>query len=437
VRTAPSQAKSVKSVITRVALLFVVLLSPSPLTLHQSAAATNEEEFVFPAEFERHEFVWVTWTDEAYCAGKPTDGVVLQIIKEISPFVKIRLVVKSRGQLITVKKILREHGISGRQVDYVVIPRNDRWLRDMGPIFVKSNKGNLKIVDFNYSFYGELPTSHPYSKQIERVDRLIAHHLRLPVIKSSLVSEGGDRESNGRGTMMVVEAVELQRNPDKTREEIEKELLRTLGQKKIIWLKKGPAEDDKSTNGPLPGNIYTATVTGGHIDEFCRFVDPHTILLAEVSPEERDSNPISRISYERLEENYRILREAKDQDGKPFRIIRVPAANHIVTEYKATKEDANFFKGARPGETVKYILAASYLNFFVTNGVVLLQSYWKEGRPESTRIKDEKAGKILQEAFPDRRIVRINAEDVNHGGGGIHCITQQQPARGAGYTEQK
>jgi len=179
----------------------------------------------------------------------------------------------------------------------------------------------------------------------------------------------------------------------------------------------------------LPGNIYTATVTGGHIDEFCRFVDSNTILLAEVSAEERDSNSISRISYERLEENYKILCEATDQDGKPLRIIRVPVANHITAEYKP-KRDAQYFGGAKAGDTIKYMLTASYLNFLVTNGVVLVQSYWKEGRPASTKSKDEKAKRILQEAFPDRKIVQINAEDVNHGGGGIHCITQQQPAAG-------
>jgi agmatine deiminase len=149
-----------------------------------------------------------------------------------------------------------------------------------------------------------------------------------------------------------------------------------------------------------------------------------------VSAAERDSNPISRISYERLEENYAILRQATDQDGKPFRIIRVPVANHITAEYTAKAEDPQYFAGVKKGDRIKYLLSASYLNFLVTNGVVLLQSYWKAGRPVSTKEKDETAKRILEEAFPDRKIVQINAEDVNHGGGGIHCITQQQPAAG-------
>jgi agmatine deiminase len=422
--------KNIKQGMIRSLSLFLILLGLFPYLSPQTAATTNDEVFRFPAEFEPHEFIWLTWTDEVYMSGKPTDAVVLQIIQALSPFVKVRVVVESQRQLGKVKRILKGKHIAEEQIAYTIIPKNNRWMRDMGPIFLQGDKGSLKIVDFNYSFYGELPTSHPYAKEVERIDRLIARQLGLPLTKTDLVSEGGDREFNGKGTMMAVEAVELQRNPGKTREQIEKELVKVLGQKKLVWLKQGPAEDDKSSRGPLPGNLYTATVTGGHIDEFCRFVDANTIVLAEVSGEERDANPISRISYERLEENYRILCEARDQNGKPFRILRVPVANHIEAEYKAKKGDSQYFGGIKTGEKIRYILSASYLNFLVTNGVVLVQAYWKPGRPASTRVKDETAKRVLQEAFPDRKVVQINAEDINHGGGGIHCITQQQPAAG-------
>ena len=87
-----------------------------------------------------------------------------------------------------------------------------------------------------------------------------------------------------------------------------------------------------------------------------------------------------------------------------------------------------YFRGIKAGDTIRYLLAASYLNFLVSNGVVLMPAYWKAGRPESIRAKDEKARRALQEAFPGRKIVPLDVEDVNHGGGGIHCITQQQPA---------
>lgn len=410
-------------------MILIVLFCFSPSSLRWAVAA-DEEAFHVPAEFEPHDFVWIVWTDEYYRAGEPTDRVVLRIIKALAPFVRIKLVVESRTQWRKVKRILGKHGISGKRVAYLIVPRNDRWIRDSGPIFLKGDRGRLKIADFNYNAYGELPTSDTYSKQVERLDRAIARQLRLPTVKTDLVSEGGGREFNGKGTLIVVESVELQRNPHKSKEEIERELLRVLGQKKVIWLKNGPAEDDKSSRGSLPGKIFTTTLTGGHIDEFCRFADANTILLAEASAEERDASPISRISYERLEESYRILSAATDQDGKPFTILRVPAADHLLARYKAAQHDVAYFRGIKAGDTIRYLLAASYLNFLVSNGVVLMPAYWKAGRPESIRAKDEKARRALQEAFPGRKIVPLDVEDVNHGGGGIHCITQQQPTVG-------
>jgi agmatine deiminase len=255
--------------------------------------------------------------------------------------------------------------------------------------------------------------------------------MKLPIVKSSLISEGGNREFNGRGTMMALEVTELGRNPGKTRDEIEGELLRVLGQKKMIWLKKSIADEEKTTRGPIVNDTYSATITGGHIDEVARFVSPSTVLLAQVTPEERDADPIMKISYERMEENYRILSNATDQDGKPLKIIRMPVANPIAAQYTPVDENDYallYFKGAKVGKSIKYLLAASYLNFLVTNGVVLGAKYWHEGRSEATKRKDEQAKLILQDIFPDRAIILIDAEAFNHGGGGIHCNTQQQPA---------
>ena len=250
------------------------------------------------------------------------------------------------------------------------------------------------------------------------------------MIKTDIVSEGGDREFNGKGTMMVNEAVELQRNPGMTRAQVEQGLLQILGQKKLIWLKRGVAEDDSARYGALYGNVYPGG-TGGHMDEFCRFADAHTILLAEVSPSERNADPISRMNYERMEENYKILKRATDQDGKKFKIVRVPVVDLIYDEF-VVKEDAaiSYFHGSKAGDKIKVPLAASYLNFFISNGVVLTPAYWQEGRPQSMKTKDEAVKHILQRVFPDRKIVQIHSENFNYGGGGMHCATQQQPAIG-------
>jgi agmatine deiminase len=136
-----------------------------------------------------------------------------------------------------------------------------------------------------------------------------------------------------------------------------------------------------------------------------------------------------------MERNYNILKNATDQDGKSFEIIRVPQAKTITV----TSDDHAFFQDfinmefedgtvIKDGEPVKLILAASYLNFIVTNGVVIIPSYWKEGRSEEFRQKDEAFKQIIEKVFPERDIIQINTEAINIGGGGIHCICQQMPA---------
>ena len=134
----------------------------------------------------------------------------------------------------------------------------------------------------------------------------------MSIINSKLISEGGAIESNGKGTLMVTAAVICKRNPKLSKIQITKEYQRVLGVRKIIWLNKGLAEDDQ--------------VTSGHINEIARFVSPNTILLAKVLPAERYKNRITQESYQRLEENYRILHNATDQNGQPFRIIGFPNA---------------------------------------------------------------------------------------------------------------
>jgi agmatine deiminase len=197
---------------------------------------------------------------------------------------------------------------------------------------------------------------------------------------------------------MTTESVALKRNPGMSRLQIENEYKRVLGVKKVIWLKKGLAEDDR--------------ITGGHINEIARFSDPNTVLLAQVLPADRYASWASKDSYLRLEENYKILQSSTDQDGKPFKIIRVPMPSGLYQE---------------AGESSK-IPVRSYLNYAVTNGAVIMQSYLRTGRPAALKATEEKARGILSAAYPGRDIIGIDAENVNLWGGGIHCITQHMPA---------
>ena len=282
----------------------------------------------------------------------------------------------------------------------------------------------------------ESPDS-PNSRLEEAVDRHVAELLGLEVEKSTLISEGGSREFNGKGVMIAVEAVELQRNPGWTLEAMDEEFRRTLGVSKVIWLAEGMAEDELTFRGRLPGGVYTVITTGGHVDEFARFADAETILLAEITEEERRTDPIAAISHERLEESFRRLSAATDQDGNPFRIVRVPAPDSLFDSMRAGDGVFDYIQpleyedgsSIAPDDEIKVVAAASYLNFQVTNGLVLAQKYWKPGMPESLREKDERALAILGEVFPGREVLPLDAMAVNLGGGGIHCILQQEPRR--------
>jgi agmatine deiminase len=264
----------------------------------------------------------------------------------------------------------------------------------------------------------------------------VARELNLDVVRSALISEGGNREFNGKGTLMLTEAVIAQRNPGWTKSEIEYELRRIFNIRKIIWLPEGVADDQLSFRGKLPGDVFTVITTGGHIDEYARFTDPHTILLTEVTEEEKANDPIAAISYENMEAAYQILKSETDQDGKPFKIIRVPYPEAIYETMDQDDEVFQFLKDLEyedgtvidPQDSIKTIIAASYLNYIIANDVLIIPAYWKPGRSQVMKEKDESFKQIMQKVYPDKNIVQINPENINIGGGGMHCISQQMPA---------
>lgn len=302
----------------------------------------------------------------------------------------------SNFEVSQVKALLAKDGCSNDNINYYIVSHHCIWARDVGPMFVKDNRDKLSAVTFAFNNYEHYDDDY-YITTEGQVDVQIAKLLKLPTIKSKLISEGGSIESNGKGTIMLTESVTLKRNTTLTKQQIEDEYKRVLGVRKIVWLKNGLAED---------------VFTGGHIDEFARFANANTILLAQVLPEDRYANWAAKSSYLNLEENYKILKHATDQDGKPFRIIRFPMPPSLYQE---------------AGEARK-IAVRSYLNYVVTNGAVLVQTYWKPGRPNLLKITDEQVKNTLQIVFPGRDVIGINAENINLWGGGIHCVTLHMPA---------
>jgi agmatine deiminase len=351
----------------------------------------------YPAEFEKQQAIWMLWPSEIYDEGEhPVSPVIMKIVKSLACYIKVNIAAKNSDEIIKISNMLKEEGYKGTNVHFYEVDHLSIWARDVGPICIKDSSNHLRVVDFGFNNYSR-DGSEQYISMESQVDKRIANLFEFPVIDTSLVSEGGAIESNGRGTLMLTESVVLKRNPGLTREQIENEYKRVLGVSNIIWLKKGLAEDDR--------------ITSGHINEICRFASADTILLAEILPSDRYVNEASNESYLRMEENYEILKNAADQDGKPFKIIRVPMPPTVYQ--KPTSGGA--------------IPIRSYLNYCVTNGAVIMQTYWRPGLSDALKSVENEVKTILEKVYPGRDIIGIDAMDVNLWGGGIHCITQHIP----------
>jgi agmatine deiminase len=358
----------------------------------------SPRQYRFPGEFEKQQAIWLQWPSEIYnIKDHPVNPVMISLIKALIPYIRVNLITQSANQIAEIQNRLKTKGFLNVNIYYYIVSHFSIWARDVGPIFIKDRRHRLGVVNFGFNNYSR-DGNQDYIKIEGQVDKHVAGLLGLPVIDAKLISEGGAIESNGRGTMMVTESVALKRNPGLSKPQIEKEYKRVLGVTKVIWLKKGLAEDDN--------------ITSGHINEIARFASPNTILLAQVLTGDRNTNHFSRNSYLRLEENYRILCKATDQDGKRFRIIRIPMPPTLYQEVNIT--------GVMP--------VRSYLNYILTNGALLMQTYWKPGRSEILKTTEQQVKESFKNIFPGRKIIGIDAENVNLWGGGLHCITQHMPA---------
>jgi agmatine deiminase len=271
-------------------------------------------------------------------------------------------------------------------------------LRDSGPIFVKSQSGEMTALDWRFNAWAKYPDWQHDNKLPAR----IAKHLglqtfvpkltletaisagrgnrRLATGDRQLVLEGGSIDVNGCGTMLTTEECLLSdvqsRNPGITREQLEAVFERVLGVRKVIWLGRGIAGDD----------------THGHVDDLARFVAPDTVVTV-VEDDPADEN------YQPLQENLERLRVTTDQDGRPLRVITLPMPSPVVY--------------------CKRRLPVSYANFYIANGVVLV--------PTFDDPNDRVALNTLAELFPSRTVVPIYCGDLIWGLGALHCMTQQQP----------
>lgn len=382
----------------------------------------NTPKYTIPSEFEEQEYIWLSWVESGFLGGEPFYVTALNAMKEITPFTKVRLFYgpqlsydKEQMKSRIYQKLI-EHSIDTSRVTLFYNDQNYGAIQDPGPIFLKNEKGEFALADFKFI--------HP-DKRTESIDRNIAVQLGLPTISSDMISEGGAWQTNGEGTMLLVESVELDRNKSMTKTQIESEYKRVIGVKKIIWLKKGPKEEEW---GKLENGKY-GIGTGGHIDEFCRFVNPTTVLLASVNEKDTSSNEISKESFRRMEENFQILKQSTNQDGKAFDIIRLPAGPLMTKKvaYKSlTEAEQSWFDNVTT-DSIEFYLATGYMNFIIANKVIITAKFWKEGLPNEFKHRDELEKQILEKAFLGRKIVQIDCMPLHHDGAGIHCHSRNQP----------
>lgn len=416
------------------------------------SCSNKEKVYHIPAAWEHQDALWLGWeADTSY----GYQSVLVSIIKSISHKVQVNLAVESDSLMHQASQYLISKGINLETIHFQIIKGSQFWIRDFGAQFLVNDLGELAIVDFIFNGYGYpeflkrqfgdnpqiksvLDAMELKVKETNKVSSLIAQSQKAAIIKTKIVQEGGGTEANGKGSLILCEATVLDRNPGYSKKVIESEFKKVLGVSNIIWLKQGLLEDPLHCFRKIHQN-YIACGTGGHTDSFVRFVDENTIFIAWVDETEINGNPILQINHDRMKENFEILEKSVDQDGRPFNIIKVPMPDLISRKLIANcdlqsqiEKNNISCQGLIPsempqhGDTLIQVANASYLNFVITNGMILLPTYTHMG---SSKSKEELVRLIFKIEFPHSQIVFIDAMPLNWKGGGLHCLTMEQPGK--------
>jgi agmatine deiminase len=338
--------------------------------------------FRMPAEWERQEAVWFSWpVRRATWPGnfRPIPMVFAGLIARVSRFEKVRINVALDLQP-RARVLLNRAKADLGNVELFNHATNDCWCRDHGPIFVKNRRtGEVAVTDWSYNAWGG--KYRPWNLD-NRIPSRISRALGLRRFVIDLVLEGGSIDVNGDGLLLTTESCLLNpnRNPHLRREEIEQILRENLGIDTVLWLGSGIVGDD----------------TDGHVDDLSRFFAAGAIVTA-VERKHRDVN------YRALQENLERLRSLRTPTGRRFTIAELPMPEPWS------------YRGQR--------MPASYANFLIINGAVLMPAFRQPKR-------DAQAAEVLAGCFPGRGIVPIDCLDLVVGRGTLHCVSQQQPAAG-------
>lgn len=336
------------------------------------------DTFYMPGEWEKHEATWLAWPHDRITFPvnfEKIEKTFIEIIKALHADEKVRLLVLDEKTQAHVVSLAHEAGIDTTRIEFYITRYADTWTRDYVPLFVKNAKtGEPSCVKWNYNAYGE---KFPDLLKDNEVFMSLAGKLSMPMVKSDIVMEGGSIELNGAGILVTTKQCLLNpnRNPKLSQEQIEGYLKQYTGVEKIIWLGDGIINDH----------------TDGHVDDLVKFTDSNTLVCAF-------EDDLTDPNFKTLNNNYKILEEARDMNSMPFKLVKIPMPH------------MNYDTGERA--------PASYANFYIGNKTVLVPTY--------NDPNDAKALEVISSLFTDRKTVGIDCSDLIYGGGSIHCITQQQ-----------
>jgi agmatine deiminase len=338
-----------------------------------------------PAEWEPHASTWIAWPHhEPDWPGKlaAIPWVYAEIVAKLARHERVEILCQSEGIRDEAVRVLDAHGVEPRRYGVAIVPTDRVWTRDAGPTAVIRD-GGIELVRWRFTAWAKYDN---YASDAA-VPAAVARLTRLPLVEAErpdgagpMVLEGGAIDVNGEGLLLATEECLLssvqERNPGLDRAGYEAAFRTYLGVRETIWLGEGCEGDD----------------THGHIDDVARFVAPDVVVLA-YEPDPADPN------HARCEDNLRRLELAGGNEGA-FRIVTLPFPRPVSVD------------GQR--------LPASYANFYVANGVVLV--------PTFNDVHDREALGTVAEVFPGREVIGIHAVDLVLGLGTLHCLTQQIPS---------
>ncbi len=352
-----------------------------------------------PGEFEPQERIWMLWphrTDTWAYGAKPAQAAFAAVARSIAQFEPVTIGVNNADYNNARALIGEEPNIT-----VIELSSDDSWIRDCGPTFVVNDRGDVRAVHWHFNAWGGLYDGlyFPWN-QDEQIGVKVADLAGVDRYRpDELVLEGGSIHVDGEGTVLTTEMCLLSpgRNPQYTKEQIEGYLCEYLNCSKVIWLKDGI--DPEETNG--------------HIDDVACFIAPGKVAC--IWTEDPD-NPF----YEVCQASYEALSQATDAKGRKLTVHKLCMPVKPTYMPQAHCDTVDIDEAAEPRVPDEPCIA-SYMNFLIVNGGVIVPQYGDEN--------DALALEQIQAMFPDRKVVGVRTEEIVYGGGNIHCITQQQPAR--------